>query len=517
MVEGSCDFVSEEDMIDALAFAQEAARPLLELQEKLRSAVGLQKRSVVTVEADESINARVQELAGDKLSEVAFIREKQKRYEATDALKDATIEAFGPEFAERKGDISAAFSALKKKIVRTAVVEQRSRIDGRRLDEVRPIHCEIGVLPRPHGSALFTRGETQALATVTLGSQKSDQRIESIMGDFTKSFMLHYNFPPFSTGEARRFGSPGRREIGHGNLAERSLLKVMPAAADFPYVTRIVSEVLESNGSSSMASVCGGSLALMDAGVPVAKPVAGIAMGLIQEGDSYAVLSDILGDEDHLGDMDFKVTGSREGVVSIQMDIKLESVPRKVLEEALLQAKAGRLHILDKMSEAIESPRGDLSDHAPRIVTIKVPVDKIRDVIGPGGKMIRAIQEETGADVNIEEDGTVTIAAITGSAGKRAIELIESVTAEAQIGALYNGKVKRITDFGAFVEVLPGTDGLVHISELEDSRVERVEDVCKEGEMMIVKVLNIERGKIRLSRKEAFGSSPSDVLSLVSN
>ena len=510
MVEGSCDFVSEEDMIEALAFAQEAARPLLELQEKLRSAVGLEKRVVTAPQMDQAIVSRVDELAAAKLSEVAFIREKQRRYEATAALKNDVIEAFGPEFAERREEISSAFSALKKKTVRTAVVERRSRIDGRQLDEIRPIHCEIGILPRPHGSALFTRGETQALATVTLGSQKSDQRIESIMGDYTKSFMLHYNFPPFSTGEARRFGSPGRREIGHGNLAERSLLKVMPEASNFPYVTRIVSEVLESNGSSSMASVCGGSLALMDAGVPVAKPVAGIAMGLIQEGDAYAVLSDILGDEDHLGDMDFKVTGTSEGITACQMDIKIKGLSYEILVNALKQAREGRLHILGKITDTIATPAETVKEHAPTMVTRRVPNEFIGALIGPGGKVIQEMQKETGTTIVINEDpvteeGIVEILGVGSEGIDAVLAKIDSLLFKPTVGSAYEVKVIKMLDFGAVVEYAeaPGNEVLLHVSELAWERTENVTDVVNMGDVFDVKYFGIDSRtrKEKVSRK----------------
>ena len=517
MVESEAKELTEEQMLEAVMFAHEGMQPVIEAIKELVEKAGKPSWDWEAVDTS-SEKAAVKKAAEKGVKDAYKLKDKMDRQAKLAEVKDAArAELVDTDDGMDDSIFNDSFKALESNVVRTSVIKTGKRIDGRKLDEVRQIASEAGFLPRTHGSALFTRGETQALCVATLGTSDDEQFIDQLTGTIKNKFLLHYNFPPYSVGETGRMGGTSRRETGHGKLAWRALQAVLPSAEDFPYTIRLVSEIMESNGSSSMATVCGCALAMMDAGVPLKRPVSGIAMGLIKEGDGVAVLSDILGDEDFLGDMDFKVTGSRDGVVSIQMDIKLESVPRQVLEEALLQARAGRLHILDKMAEAIQTPRGDLSDHAPRIVTIKVPVDKIRDVIGPGGKMIRAIQEETGADVNIEEDGTVTIAATSGSAGKRAIELIESVTAEAQIGALYNGKVKRITDFGAFVEVLPGTDGLVHISELEDRRVERVEDVCKEGEMMIVKVLNIERGKIRLSRKEAVGSNPGDVLSLVSN
>ncbi|MBK6848745.1 MAG: polyribonucleotide nucleotidyltransferase [Proteobacteria bacterium] len=513
MVEGHCRFCSEHDLVAALQFAQEQARPLLDLQERLRGAVGREKRPFTPVALDEALIGRVTELSRERLVVALAVREKRARSAALKQVASWLAEQLP---TTEKLALSAAFSETKRRHVRQMVVRDSIRIDGRRLDEIREINCEVGVLPRTHGSALFTRGETQALATATLATQRSDQRIESVMGDYTKSFLLHYNFPPFSTGEAKRFGPAGRREIGHGNLAECSLAQVLPDPEQFPYVLRVVSETLESNGSSSMASVCGGSLALMDAGVPIRAPVAGIAMGLIAEEGRYAVLSDILGDEDHLGDMDFKVTGTREGICAIQMDIKLESVPAQVLEQALEQARTGRLHILDRMAQAIDAPRATLSAYAPRILTLKIKPDRIRDVIGPGGKTIRAIQDQTSCEINVSDDGTVTIAAFDAEGGKRALALVEGLTAEAEIGAYYRGRVRRVADFGAFVEIMPGMDGLIHISELDRARVERVEDICREGDEVVVKVINIDReGKIRLSRKEALGVDPSSVRSMV--
>jgi polyribonucleotide nucleotidyltransferase len=517
MVEGTAKFVSEQDMVEALIFGQDQARPLLELQTKLRAAVGKEKRAVTPVEKDEALVALVKETAGDRVAKAIAVREKHARAAALSELGASIIEELGDDYAERVDDVKEAFGEVKRRYVRKLVVSDNIRLDGRQLDEVRKITCEVGMLPRTHGSALFTRGETQSLVTATLATSRSDQRIESIMGDFTKSFMLHYNFPPFSTGEARRFGSPGRREIGHGNLAERSLEQVLPAfPEEFPYVTRVVSEILESNGSSSMASVCGGSLALMDAGVPIKAPVAGIAMGLIYEDGEYRVLSDILGDEDHLGDMDFKVTGTRDGICAIQMDIKLESVPQEVLAKALQQAHAGRLHILDRMDDAIPAPRSDLSVNAPRILSLRIKPDRIRDVIGAGGKTIRAIQDETGAEITITDDGQVTIAAVDAGGAKKAVTLVEGLTAEAEMGAFYRGRVRRIADFGAFVEILPNTDGLVRIGDLEHHHVDKVQDVCQEGDEMVVKVVNIDRdGKIRLSRKDALDVDASKVRSML--
>ena len=515
MVEGECKFVSEKDLVDALMFAQEVARPILDLQEKLRAAVGKDKRPKPVHKVDEELVNRLIEMGQDRLVEAVAVREKLARYDAIADVKHALFDELGEEYADRKGDVGDAFGEMKRRYVRGMVINDSVRLDGRKMDEVRQITCEVGLLPMVHGSALFTRGETQALATATVATHRLDQRMESLFGDYFKGFLLHYNFPPFSTGEAKRYGSPGRREIGHGNLAERALQNVLPSQEEFPYALRIVSEILESNGSSSMASVCGGSLALMDAGVPTKAPVAGIAMGLIQEGDKFAVLSDILGDEDHLGDMDFKVTGTREGITAIQMDIKLEGLPREVLAQALDQAKAGRLHILNEMAKTIEAPRPELAATAPRIITVKVKPDRIRDIIGPGGKTIRAIQDQSGASVDVSDDGTVLVAAADGEAAKKATDLIEGLTAEAEMGAIYRGKVRRVTDFGAFIEVLPGTDGLCHISELDHGRVATVEDVCREGDEVIVKVINIDRdGKIRLSRREALDCDPGEIKSM---
>jgi len=516
MVEGECRFVDEQAIVDGLIFAQETARPILELQEKIRAAVGREKRPFEPKKVDDGLVNRVNELALERIKQAIDVREKLARYAALREVEKWTLEQLGEEYAERKGEVGEAFDEVKRRYVRGMVTNDSRRIDGRPLTEVRPITCEVGLLPRVHGSALFTRGETQSLVVATLATHSSDQRIESVMGDSAKSFLLHYNFPPFSTGEAKRFGSPGRREIGHGNLAERAITPVLPKESEFPYALRVVSEIMESNGSSSMATVCGSSLSLMDAGVPVKDAVAGIAMGLIKEGDKYAVLSDILGDEDHLGDMDFKVAGTRDGITAIQMDIKLEGLPTDVLSRALAQAKDGRIHILDRMAEAIEAPRGDISPTAPRIVTIKVKPDRIRDIIGSGGKTIRALQDATGAEIEVTDDGTVNIATADEASAKKAVELIEGLTAEAEMGVTYRGKVRRVTDFGAFIEILPGTDGLCHISELDRARVNRVEDVCREGDEVVVKVINIDRdGKIRLSRKEAFDTPQDKIRTMV--
>ena len=393
--------------------------------------------------------------------------------------------------------------------MREAIVRDGKRVDGRGLADVRPISCEVEVLPRTHGSALFTRGETQALVVTTLGTSSDEQKIDALVGEHYKKFMLHYNFPPFSTGETKFLRGPGRREIGHGALAERALSPVLPDEGDFPYTIRIVSEVLESNGSSSMATVCGGSLSLMQAGVPVKSAVAGVAMGLIKEGDEVRVLSDILGDEDHLGDMDFKVAGTRDGVTAVQMDIKIGGVTRAIMQQALEQARTARLHILGKMDEALPAPRPDLSTYAPRIVTLRIKTDRIRDLIGPGGKTIRGIVEETGCKIDVEDDGTVFVASADGASMQRAVDWIRGLTAEAEVGKIYRGTVRKVVDFGAFVEIMPGTDGLVHISQLANERVKQVTDVVREGDVIDVKVLEVDKsGKIRLSRKEALRETP---------
>lgn len=516
MVEGEMEELPESDIIDALFFGFEQAQPIIELQDKIRAAVGKEKREHIEPLADKDIFLKVEDLVAGKVTEALAVREKHSRSKALSAVKGEVIESLcseGQDFADRQGEVSAAFAKVQKKIARTQTIHKKTRIDGRGPADIRNISCEVGVLPRVHGSALFTRGETQTLASATLGMKYDEQRIDTLMGDARKTFMLHYNFPPFCTGETKMVRGTSRREIGHGNLAQRSVAQTMPDHKDFPYTTRIVSEVLESNGSSSMASVCGGSLALMDAGVPVSGAVAGIAMGLMMDDNNkdYAVLSDILGDEDHIGDMDFKVTGTREGICALQMDIKLTGVAREVLETALSQAREGRLHILDKMAEAIEGPREDLNPNAPRIETLQVKPDKIRDIIGPGGKTIRAIQEQTGANVDIDDAGIVSISSSDGKSLSQAMALIKGLTMEAEVGEFYHGIVKRCVDFGAFVEILPGTDGLVHISEIAEERIKNVTDVLSEGDAVVVKCLKVDRdGKIRLSRKEALSEDPDE-------
>ena len=505
MVEGGAEFVPEADIVDALFFAHEACVKIMATIEDLRAACGKEKRAVVAPTVDEELRKRVRELSKTSLIEALGVNEKLARYAALDVAKAAVLAQFSDEErAEKASEIKSYFGEMKKDIVRANVIDERRRIGGRGLDEVRSILGDVGVLPRTHGSGLFTRGETQALALLTLGTSKDGQRIETLTGNVEKDFMLHYNFPPFSVGETKFLRGPGRREIGHGALALRGLKPVIPSQDLFPYTIRIVSEVLESNGSSSMATVCSGSMALMDAGVPIAGPVAGIAMGLIWESEErHGILSDILGDEDHLGDMDFKVVGNRDGISALQMDIKISGLGRETMVKALEQAREGRLHILDEMDKTIAEPRLDLSIHAPRIFTVVINPEKIRDLIGPGGKHIRGIVDQTGAQIDVTDDGKVNIAATDGETAQKAVDLVRSYTEEPESGKTYLGIVARVTDFGAFVTVLPGTDGLVHISELDVDRVGQVEDICKEGDEILVKVLNVDRqGKIRLSRRE---------------
>ncbi len=524
MVEGGADQVSEEVAVDALFFAHKEAQPVLDLLEKLRAAIGKPKRVFVPPQKDEALHKKVKEIGAERMRAAVTVREKHKRHEQEGVVGQQIIAELcgeGMPYAGRNKEVNEAVASLHKKTVREMVLGEAVRIDGRRTTDIRQITTEVSLLPRVHGSALFTRGETQALVTATLGTSQDEQRLDSLLGDVTKRFMLHYNFPPFSTGESKPMRSQSRREVGHGALAERALARVMPSEKEFPYVVRIVSETLESNGSSSMAAVCGGTLALMDAGVPIAAPVSGIAMGLIYEkGDSgsadrIAILSDILGDEDHLGDMDFKVCGTRKGITSVQMDIKIPGLSREVLQRALKQARDGRLYILDKMAQTIAAPNKEMSKYAPRIYRLHVKPDRVRDIIGPGGKMIRAIIEQTGVAIDIEDDGTVNIASPDGPSAQKAIDIVKGLTAEPEIGSFYMGTVRRIVEFGAFVEILPGTDGLVHVSELSNDRVQNVSDIVKEGEELLVKVIGIDRtGKIRLSRKEALGQTPDQIHNL---
>nr|HEX4315472.1 polyribonucleotide nucleotidyltransferase [Kofleriaceae bacterium] len=510
MVEGEMEELQENVIIDALLFAHASVQPLIELQERLRAANGKEKRPFTAPVPNEALHAQVKELAWAKLAEAMTVKDKKKRGAAQSQLRYDVVAALtGPDGKVDTKEIDNAFSKLQKKWARGHTISTKTRIDGRRMDEVRAISIETNVLPRAHGSALFTRGETQALVAVTLGTKYDEKKLDTLLGDKKKTFYMDYNFPPFSTGEVKPLRGQSRREVGHGFLAERSVESIVPVYEDFPYTIRVVSDILESNGSSSMASVCGGSLALMDAGVPTKSPVAGIAMGLMKEGDDYVILSDILGDEDHLGDMDFKVTGTRRGVCALQMDIKVDGLTRKILEEALEQAKRGRLHILDKMDAAISAPRDEVSMYAPRIITVQVKPDKVRDIIGPGGKTIRAIQEQTGAHIDINDNGTVSIASSDNKALEQAQALISGLTMEPEVGQFYNGIVKKIVEIGAFVEIMPGTDGLLHISEVAKERIRSVEDVLSEGDEVVVKCIKVDRdGKIRLSRREVLDANP---------
>jgi polyribonucleotide nucleotidyltransferase len=477
-------------------------QPLIDMQHKLRESNGVAKRPFSPPEKDENLARQLESEASARIKETLVIPEKMERYAAMRNLKSEIIENLGEEWAEHQDEAKDILGDIQKNISRDMILKEGRRIDGRRFDEIRPITCEVGVLPRPHGSALFTRGETQVVGVLTLGSGQDEQRVETLSGEEFRPFMLHYNFPPYSVGEVKRIGGPSRRDIGHGGLSTRAIERILPDKEDFDYTIRLVSEVLESNGSSSMGTVCSCCLALMDGGVPIKAPVAGIAMGLVQEGDQVVILSDILGDEDHTGDMDFKVTGTQEGITALQMDIKILELSKDIMQKALEQARDGRLHILGKMAEALDKPRQEISPFAPTIITIQVKPDKIREIIGPGGKVIRGIQSETGTSVEIDDSGTVKVAAFSKEEGDAAIKMIEELIREPEVGAIYEGKVVKITDFGAFVQIMPGTDGLVHISQLANHRVTKVSDIVKEGDQLRVKVLEISRdGKIRLSHK----------------
>jgi polyribonucleotide nucleotidyltransferase len=504
MVEGGALEVSEEDVLESLRLSHDGIRELIAMQDELLGKVQQPKMSWTKAETPEGVATKVKELAAGRIREALNQKDKHTRIEAVERTKKELAEGLLVEFPDNAKDIHTILGDVEYHELRAQVLDTNLRVDGRKPNEVRAITIDNGVLPRAHGSSLFTRGQTQALVAATLGTAKDAQRLDSIReaGEVTRSFMLHYNFPPFSTGEVRPMRGTSRREIGHGNLAERALQGVLPDFADFPYTIRIVSDVLESNGSSSMASVCGGSLALFDAGVPMKAAVAGVAMGLIKEGKKYAILTDILGTEDHLGDMDFKVAGTKDGITSIQMDIKIEGLDLKIMEEALSQAKEGRLHILGEMDKALATPRAELSKYAPRIVTVQIPVDKIGELIGPKGKNIRGIQEETGAELTVDDDGTVTIAAVGGESMERAKQMVMAITAEPVVGETYEGTVKTVTAFGAFVEIMPGTEALLHVSEMKWERVEKPEDVCKKGDRVTVKLVDRdERGRLRLSMK----------------
>ncbi|MBC8418489.1 MAG: polyribonucleotide nucleotidyltransferase [Proteobacteria bacterium] len=508
MVEGGSLFVPETDMIDAIFYGHETIQPMLDMQDALRSEAGKPKRVVPPADVDEALQAKIIEAATPLFREVIVTADKTKRQQKRKEAEEYTLSLLAGEYAGKESLIKEAVHSLEKRMVREMMLSQGKRIDGRAFDEVRKIECSVGLLPRIHGSALFTRGETQAMVLTTLGTERDEQRIESIYGDHFRSFMLHYNFPPYSVGEAKRLGGPGRRDIGHGALARRALLPVLPDGEDFQYCIRVVSEILESNGSSSMASVCGGSLSMMDAGVPIKEPVAGVAMGLVTEGDKVAVLTDIIGDEDHYGDMDFKVTGTRDGITALQMDIKIERLTKEIMQQALEQAREGRLFILDEMAKAISSPRAVVSEYAPIITSIKINSEKVRVLIGPGGKTIREISNASGARIDVNDEGTVTVSSPDKGCSESALKMIREIVQEAEVGKLYMGKVVKIMDFGAFVEIFPGTDGLVHISQLANERVNKVTDVLNEGDEVLVKVLEVGNdGRIRLSRKSALGES----------
>jgi polyribonucleotide nucleotidyltransferase len=506
MVEAGAKEVSEPQVVGALEAAHAAIKQIVAAIDELKAAVNKKKLPPPSRDVDHAFHAEAESKMFEPLAEAMRIKNKLESYGTVDAVLSDYVSSLADDdaYTQRKADAKHVFHTLKEKVLRDEVLNKGVRLDGRKFDEIRPIWTEAGVLPRVHGSVVFTRGETQALVTCTLGTADDEQKVEHVTGEYYKRFMLHYNFPPFSVGEVGRFTGPGRREIGHGALAERALAPVVPEADKFAYTIRVVSDILESNGSSSMASVCGGAMAMMDAGVPIKSPVAGIAMGLIMDEKTgkYAVLSDIAGAEDHYGDMDFKVAGTAQGITALQMDIKVSGITSEVMAKALEQARAGRMHILGEMAKTLSSTRQQMSQFAPRIVTIKIPVDKIRDVIGPGGKMIRSIIERTGVKIDVEDNGTVNVASADGESAMKAISIIQELTATPELNKTYMGKVQRITDFGAFVEIMPGTDGLLHVSEIANHRVKDVRDELKEGQQVLVKVINIDpTGKIRLSRK----------------
>jgi len=502
MVEGGGNIVSESDMLEAIFFGHKAMQPLLDMQVKLKEINGVPKRPFTPPERDNELVEKVEPQASPRIYQALMIPEKIKRGVALGVIKSDIIEQLGKDYVDRKSEVNNIFNDILKKISRDIILKDRHRIDKRKFDEIRPITCEVGILPRVHGSALFTRGETQVIGVLTLGSGRDEQRVETLLGEEQRPFMLHYNFPPYSVGEVRRIGGPSRRDIGHGGLSTRAIEKTLPAKEKFDYTIRLVSEVLESNGSSSMGTVCSGTLALMDGGVPIKAPVSGIAMGLVKEGDDVVVLSDILGDEDHTGDMDFKVAGTKDGITALQMDIKIHELSKDIMGKALEQARVGRLHILDRMLEALNEPRDQISPYAPTIITMNINPDKIREVIGPGGKIIRAIQTETDTKLEIDDQGVVKIAAFSKEEADAAVKMIDEIVMEPEVGEIYEGTVVKIMDFGAFVQIMPGTDGLVHISQLANRRVNKVSDIVKEGDRIKVKVLEINRdGKIRLSHK----------------
>ena len=504
MVEGDAQEISEVDLLEALDIAHQEIKRICEAQKELQKLAGREKRVVTPPVSLDELKSAVSGMALEKITKAITIPDKLMRQQALDEILKEVIEKMNTTENDITRDLSSVFNDIEKDLVRGMILNEDKRADGRSHNMIRAISSEVGILPRTHGSALFIRGETQCLAVVTLGTSDDEQRIDSLDGESFKTFMLHYNFPPFSVGEVKPLRSPGRREIGHGRLAERALKSIIPPKTEFPYTIRIVSDILESNGSSSMASVCGGSLALMDAGVPIKSHVAGIAMGLIKEGDRVVVLTDILGLEDHLGDMDFKVTGTKKGITAFQLDTKIAGISHEIMEKALEQARQGRLFILGKMDETINAPRESLAKYAPRIYTIQIRQDKIREVIGPGGKVIRGIVEQTGVKIDIEDSGLINIASPDGESAQKAIDIINSITAEAELGKIYSGKVKRVVDFGAFVEIMTGTEGLLHISQISEQRIAKVTDEINEGDEVLVKVIEIDKmGRIRLSRKDA--------------
>jgi polyribonucleotide nucleotidyltransferase len=507
MIEAGVKEVSEQSMAEAIAFGHKGIQTLIDMLLELAKKLGVANVPFESPPPDQELRQRVSNLARDGLRTLAGVADKEEQRSGRQQLFDEVMVQFGNEPDDRKSAVRVLFEQIEHEELRRMILEEGRRADGRALDEVRPISAEVGILPRTHGSALFTRGQTQALVTTTLGTSEDEQRLDDIEGEGTKRFMLHYNFPPFSVGEVRFMRGPGRREIGHGALAERALITLLPSKEEFPYTLRIVSDILESNGSSSMATVCGASLSLMEAGVPIRSAVAGVAMGLVMEKDQTAILTDIIGLEDHLGDMDFKVAGTRQGVTALQLDIKTQGITASLMAKALEQARRARLHILDQMDRAISEPRPSISVYAPRILTIMIPVDKIRDVIGPGGKVIRGIVAESGAKIDVSDDGRVEIASVDEAAAQKALSIISRIVEVPEVGKVYLGKVVKIMDFGAFVQILPGTDGLLHISQIAEHRVKKVEEVLSEGEEIMVKVIDIDKsGKIRLSRKEALES-----------
>jgi polyribonucleotide nucleotidyltransferase len=509
MVEGGCDRLPEDTILEAIFLAYEEIMKICGAQEELRANAGKPKREVPPVVEDTELIEKIKQDWGPKIDDALGISDKLARHEALQGVYHQILESLGEEGEKRRSEVLGYLERIEGQFIRSMILDKGVRIGGRSFTQIRDISCEVGVLPRTHGSALFTRGETQALVIVTLGTSSDEQKIEALEGSSYKSFMLHYKFPPFSVGEVKFLRGPSRREVGHGALAARAIAYLLPSDEDFPYTIRVVSEILESNGSSSMATVCGSSLSLMDAGVPISEPVAGIAMGLLKGEDKIVVLSDIIGDEDHHGDMDFKVTGTKDGITALQMDIKIQGLTREVLSQALYQARDGRRHILEIMANTMTEARKDISQYAPRIFVLYVNPDKIRDIIGPGGKVIRAIQEETGTKIDVDDTGKVVIASMDGEGAEQAKAAIRELTQEAEVGRIYQGTVRKVTDFGAFVEIFPGTDGLVHISQLAPERVRKVTDVVKEGDSFPVKVIGIDaQGKIKLSRKDAIGQEP---------